>query len=204
MALAPVCKHCGTVITMTGGTLGLTSAYGVNDSTITRKRIEADLTVFSDYRKKYIGMMEACNQQLSWGVERYADLPSPPTLLELQPVPSISDALKEGLLQAFVCGIPFCFVSLLPIFFFLHMFGFAEGYNVTRPFAIMVLWYGGFVCFYLGGVYKAVAANGQKPLENERRRRPTKKPALSQSRLLNQSRRLKITVIAVRFANWKV
>ena len=89
LALAPVCEHCGSVITKSGGTLGLTSAYGVNDPTITRKRVEADLAVFTDYRTKYVGMLEACKEQLNWGVERYAKLPNLPDLLPVVAVPSI-------------------------------------------------------------------------------------------------------------------
>jgi hypothetical protein len=96
LALAPVCGRCGTVITKIGGTLGLTSAYGVNDPTITRKRVEADLAVFCDYRNKYVGMLEACKEQLNWGVERYAKLPNPPELLPVKPVHSIVyDDLKN-------------------------------------------------------------------------------------------------------------
>src|ERR1035438_10872370 len=89
LALAPVCGNCGSVITQSGGTLGLTSAYGVNDPTITRKRVEADLAVFSDYRTKYIGMREVCKDQLTWAVERYARLPNPPELQPVVAVPSI-------------------------------------------------------------------------------------------------------------------
>lgn len=78
LALAPICSHCGVVITSVGGTLGLTGAYGVNDPTITRRRVEADLAVLRDYQEKYRGMKEACIQQLGWGLERYAELPAPP------------------------------------------------------------------------------------------------------------------------------
>ena len=95
LAIAPVCQRCGTVITKIGGTLGLTSAYGINDPTITRKRVEADLAVFSDYINKYVGMMEACKQQLEWGVERYANHPSLPELLAVQPVPPFSEGLQR-------------------------------------------------------------------------------------------------------------
>jgi hypothetical protein len=80
-------------MTMVGGTLGLTSAFGVNDSTITRKRVEADLAVFCDCRDKYFGMREACKEQLNWGVERYAKLPHKPELLPVRPVPSVLSIL---------------------------------------------------------------------------------------------------------------
>ncbi len=59
LALAPICNHCGVVIARIGGTLGLTGVYGVGDPTITRRRVEADLAVFREYRMKYFGMLEA-------------------------------------------------------------------------------------------------------------------------------------------------
>ena len=58
LALAPVCERCGTVITEIGGSLGLTSAYSVNDPTITRRRVEADLGVFREYQMRYHGSKE--------------------------------------------------------------------------------------------------------------------------------------------------
>ena len=84
MALAPICAHCGVVITSAGGTLGVTSAYGVGDPTITRKRVEADLAVFHEYRLKHTGMLDVCVQQLGRSAEHYADLPETPKFLELQ------------------------------------------------------------------------------------------------------------------------
>src|ERR1051325_8343658 len=89
LALAPICNYCGAVITNTGGTLGLTGVYGVGDKTITRRRVEADLAVLHEYQVKYDGMKRACMEQLHWGVESYAKLPQPPTLLTLQPVPDL-------------------------------------------------------------------------------------------------------------------
>jgi hypothetical protein len=90
------------VITSIGGTLGLTSAYGVGDPTITRRRVEADLAVFREYQMKYRGMLEACKQQLGWGVERYAKVPDPPELLPLVPVPySLLFILLAGLFYSF-------------------------------------------------------------------------------------------------------
>src|SRR5262245_12973867 len=83
LALAPVCSRCGAVITTVGGTLGLTSAFGVGRSTITKARVEADLKVLQDYLANYRGMMEACRQQLQWGADRYARVPPPPDLLLL-------------------------------------------------------------------------------------------------------------------------
>lgn len=84
LALAPVCSHCHAVLTSVGGTLGMTSAYGVADPTITRRRVEADLAVFHEYERKYTGMLEACKEQRDWGANRYADMPPAPELLKTQ------------------------------------------------------------------------------------------------------------------------
>jgi hypothetical protein len=43
-------------------------------------------------------MLEACKQQLGWGVERYAQLPHPPELLKLQEVPSFWEGVGSGLM----------------------------------------------------------------------------------------------------------
>jgi hypothetical protein len=102
------------VITQTGGTLGLTSAYGVNDPTITRKRVEADLAVFSDYKSRYVGMLEACKEQLSWDVEQYAKLPTEPELLPVKTVPFISDLRIQEIKEIFsdVGGVIFVLLLL--------------------------------------------------------------------------------------------
>lgn len=88
LALAPVCSHCGSVLTLVGGTLGLTSAYGVNDASFTKRRLAADLAVIDEYVTKYEGMIHASQQQLKWSVERYAVLPPRPELLPNVEAPS--------------------------------------------------------------------------------------------------------------------
>jgi hypothetical protein len=66
----------------------MTSAYGVGDPSITRRRVEADLAVFREYQMKYTGMLEACKQDMNKSVEDYANfhkmLPQPPELLKIQ------------------------------------------------------------------------------------------------------------------------
>ena len=88
VAGAPHCTACGAWIVGVNGTLGLTSAYGHGDSSLTRRRVEADLTVLHEYQMKYSGMMEDCKQKLGWSVEQHAKfnnlLPQPPKLLEIQ------------------------------------------------------------------------------------------------------------------------
>jgi hypothetical protein len=121
LALAPICIN-GHVITKTGGTLGLTGAYGVNDSTFSRRRVEADLAVFREYLVNYRGMKEACKQQLDWGVERYAKLPQPPELLALQYVPSFRELLFGSCsywvsFWQLLFGIPVVLIGLIPAAF---------------------------------------------------------------------------------------
>jgi transcription initiation factor TFIIIB Brf1 subunit/transcription initiation factor TFIIB len=163
LALAPVCAHCGTVITEVGGTLGLTNAYGVNDPTITRKRVEADLAVFCDYRNKYVGMLEACKEQLNWGVERYAKLPQQPELLPLKRVKSTAYSFLKS------CVVGFCSND--------------EGYT-WDPAGILflpvnaILWSFIWVpIMFLKGFYDLVMfvitkiENGSSPFENARRQK---------------------------------
>ncbi|MEI8197062.1 MAG: hypothetical protein WCI73_14275 [Phycisphaerae bacterium] len=166
LAIAPVCEHCHTVITKAGGTFGLTSAYGVNDPTITCKRVEADLAVLCEYKERYVGMMEACKQQLNWGVERYANLPNLPEYLAVQPVPSFGGCLGWGLLRAsFWGGLPALVVTSIAILF--------SGMTSERLgwLYFEIAWYGGVIWFTLQPHYKAKAANGASPLENSRRRK---------------------------------
>ena len=78
VAGAPHCTACGSWIVGVNGTLGLTSAYGVGDPALTRRRVEADLAVLHEYQMKYTGMMDHCKQKLNWDVGQYAALPQPP------------------------------------------------------------------------------------------------------------------------------
>ncbi len=173
LALAPVCARCGTVITKVGGTLGLTSVYGVNDPTITRKRVEADLAVFCEYRNNYVGMLEACKEQLAWGVERYAKFPEPPELLQVKPlsvfwrvlcfvVSMLIVVFGGGLLTALILRI--CSIS----------FGdFSKRAN--GPVFGLLEWLA-VVCLYIGAVrpFCDNLVNGKRPLENARREKAYK------------------------------
>ena len=85
VALAPVCKYCNAVLTVVGGSLGLTGVYGVNDSTFTRQRVAADLALHREYRQKYEGAIEHCKQSLRHPAEHYAKLPAKPQILPLEP-----------------------------------------------------------------------------------------------------------------------
>jgi hypothetical protein len=178
VAVAPVCEHCKAVITETGGTLGLTSAYGVNDPTITRRRVEADLAVFRDYRNKYVGMLEACKEQLTWGVERYAKLPPEPELLPLVDVPPFWKNLLAGLVLGVVLflaiGVANALVVLLLSIPLLLIYNGEPPWSKTQFEVVNFLMWSAFIVSPVILVFphfKAVAANGRRPLENARRQR---------------------------------
>lgn len=175
LAIAPVCRRCGSVLTIVGGSLGLTSAYGVNDPSITRRRVEADLTVFREYQSKYTAMLEACKQQLEWRTERYATLPLPPELLKLEDVPSFSNGVVVGVTIAFIpLSISSFFLYNLytyPIFMGRPL---SMDFRVSTMFNSIVLLFlisGGIgvYLFWKAGVsdhFRIKAANGSRPLEN--------------------------------------
>jgi hypothetical protein len=176
LALAPTCDHCGTVLINTGGTLGLTAAYGINDPTITRKRLEADLSVFRESLDRYRGMRLACSEKLEWDVERYARRPPAPEMLDLEPVPTIWTGLRKGV-GRFLFWV---FVVLLPLSFladFAHWIGLVSSsvhLIVIGPLVQAPLFWGGLLACIALGVYphfKAKARNGKRPAENARRQR---------------------------------
>lgn len=187
LALAPMCDHCGAVITSVGGTLGLTSAYGVSDQTITRRRVEADLEVLQEYQSKYRGMLEDCKQHLAWPVERYAKLPPPPELLKLKEFPPLEHFLLYAIpLSPFVGMVLDVLASLIlygigvPLgegSFFTHILVFYDrSFQGDRGKGIYFLFYylrlvttaGFFIC--VGFCIRRVkAANGKRPEENVRR-----------------------------------
>ena len=183
LALAPVCSHCGVVITSIGGTLGLTSAYGLGDPTITRRRVEADLSVFREYQMKYRGMLEACKQQLDWGVERYAHLPQPPEFLKLEDVPSFWKGSLIGLGTAvawFVGSFIACMAVGLVYFIGFGIYEMINNLPMGSPdpwekplnFIFGLVISGGTLVCVLSGAFnhfRVRIANGDKPRENARR-----------------------------------
>ena len=188
LALAPVCLHCGCVITEVGGTLGLTGAYGVNDPSITRQRVAADLSVFQHRLNNSRGMLESCKEQLTWGVERYAKLPPEPELLQLKDAPSLGQTLTQmlqgaGILVAslvglFLLGIAIGFIELFAgmILVGLHILDEKSVHTLSKfiehsfPFVM----FGGaalVVAIPLVLRFSANLANGSRPHENARRKR---------------------------------
>lgn len=181
IALAPVCTHCRSVITNVGGSLGLTGVYGVNDTMLTRARVEADLRVFRDHLAKYNGMREHCLQKLQWSAEPYAKLPPPPTLLTLEELPSLTALIGAGIMGSVIC-FPVWFVSNLAIpilslpvaLFFEHstlakflnsLVGFLWTWNAFWS-GVVLVWLGCLVPYFV-----AIARNGTRPMENTRRQR---------------------------------
>ncbi len=177
LALAPVCERCGCVITETGGSLGSTSAFGINDPTITRKRVEADLAVLNDYRYRYVGMLEACKEQLNSSVDRYAKTPNPPEVLTLKPVPPLGEGVLKGVQWGLGCGTPLLCLSWWPLMPLLFLFPSANpspGSDQSGFFGMAffgLIWYLPFIYFHLRPRFKAIAANGDRPFENARRQK---------------------------------
>ena len=174
VALAPICSHCGVVITSIGGTLGLTGAYGVSDPTITRRRVEADLAVFREYQMKYRGMLEACKQQLGWSLERYAHLPEPPEFLELKDVPSFWIGLVIGLGMALAWFVV-SFIACMIVGFILLIVSivYKMDQKLLNFIFLLIIW-GGVLVSVLSGPFnhfRVRVANGNKPRENARRQR---------------------------------
>lgn len=112
VAGAPHCAHCGAWIVGLNGTLGLTSAYGVGDPELTRRRIEADLGALREFRSRYTGMMDDCKEKLAWSAEEYAHfhkmLPQPPDLLKVKDTRSLGAS-------AFLYGVIPIIIGLLGI-----------------------------------------------------------------------------------------
>lgn len=175
VALAPVCHSCDTVLTNTGGTLGLTGVFGVSDPTITRRRVEADLAVFHEYQVKYRGMKEACKQQLGWGVERYAKLPQPPELLKLKDVPSFWKGLGAGLGLSAIWFVGAIFVTLIiDLLYWISTLFSKSLTGKQEDYIFFTLFFGGCVVIVLGFLfphYRARIANGKRPRENARRQK---------------------------------
>ncbi|MSV32351.1 MAG: hypothetical protein EXQ57_07510 [Bryobacterales bacterium] len=118
-------------------------------------------------------MKEACKQQLDWSVERYAQLPRPPEFLKLEDVPPFWKGFMAG-----GTGCVFWFYSLFSTL--LTVIGVAlHGPSSSNVFEIFLN--GGFFLNWvplLGMVIYSASkhlrvknANGNKPLENARRKK---------------------------------
>ena len=173
VALAPVCDHCRGVVVELGGTMGVISAYGVNDPTIGREMLEAHLAVVQRHLANYNGMKESCKEQLTLGLEPYAKLPNPPELLPLQTVPDLWGKGGPGLFLGLtlfwwvlICvpgGIIAWIISLFSVFAgnIANIVALAIGLAITAQM----------VHETVSPHYKAIAANGERPAENARRQK---------------------------------
>ncbi len=101
LADVPQCTRCGTLVTEHGGTLGMTSAYGVNDPNLTRSRVESDLKSIEEAESRYRGTILSYQAQLGWKAERYARIPDPPQLLQTKEAPSFVGSVVSGALVWF-------------------------------------------------------------------------------------------------------
>ena len=149
--------------------MGLTGAYGVNDPSLTRERVKADLTVFQNHLNHSRGMLEACKEQLKWSVGRYARYPDEPELLALQDVPPLAPALLKGIWFAFVWLVGSMCVLAISEGIFVKFLGVAQSSH--NQFAMLVM-FGGVVVaavFPARQHFSAKAANGTMPEENARR-----------------------------------
>jgi len=176
LALAPVCGYCGCVIPESGGTLGLTSAYGVNDPTITRQRVQADLGVFLDCKNKYVGMLEASKEQLKCGLERYAKLPNPPELLpEEKKESGVTFSGCLGFVVFFSTAV-FCILRLEALIS--KTFSFSPDYfehsGVGCLLTVVSVWFLFFCFVWAFSAFVAFIVNDKRPLENARRQRTYK------------------------------
>ncbi len=172
LALAPVCDACQSVLTIVGGTLGLTGAYGLADSEeIKRKRIKADLRVFDDYIDKYRGGVVHCENELKRTQESYARLPDRPVLHQLKDVPSFFGCVFSSI---FCLGATFCygFFAFLVITLILAVIESIFSVDLGRLVFVMML-IASIVC--LSVIYSnmipyfhAIKENGNMPTENER------------------------------------
>jgi hypothetical protein len=77
-------------------TLGFTSVFGA-DPTLEHRRILVNLAFYEKARYSCVGMQEDCKDKLTWGPERYAELPAPPKLLPTISVPPLWPSLFKGL-----------------------------------------------------------------------------------------------------------
>jgi hypothetical protein len=192
LAQAPQCTHCGVLVTEYGGTLGMTSAYGVNDPNLTRDRVESDLRRLQEAESRYRGMIYAHQAQLGWGPEHYAKLPPAPELLQAKEAPSflgsvMAGALGGGCLWFLILDVLFAVFSTALLYTavsshnaLLHRLAFRFGPNfwhnpgsVVGPMVLLALVLG--IISGLAKFLKGAGANSKIQAENAYRQRKYEK-----------------------------
>ncbi|MEQ1574675.1 MAG: hypothetical protein ABL993_10560 [Vicinamibacterales bacterium] len=160
-------------MTAVGGTLGLTGTFGLSDPTIARKRCEADLAVLNEYLRRYEDMTRACLEQLEWGPERYAQLPSPPIQIELKPVPPLWGPALLGLVGAVVWVVVAIPGGAVVLAIVEAIWGEHSTPVEVGSALVLVVAFGGALVAALAAPFeywRAIAANGSLPQDNARRR----------------------------------
>ena len=116
-AFVPYCDNCGSAFMGVGGTLGITSAFEREDPGLQRHLITNQIATLDEATRKYNGMILHCNEQLELDAAAYATLPTPPPLLETQPVPPLlSRVLGPAAVQGLGLGCPISIVVLVAVF----------------------------------------------------------------------------------------
>jgi hypothetical protein len=140
-------------------------------------------------------MIAACREQLAWGSERYAKLPPPPHLLELQEVPPLWGPLAWAALTWFVAMALFGFVLNIVSL----VLGNRSTFDRLPWLLIHIVTITPFLVVAARPHFKATAANGDRPAENSRRLREfddTKTAALkvAETATAAQDHRLRVQI----------
>ena len=169
-----------------GGSLGLTSAFEREDPILEKQMLVKQLEACTDHRRKYQGMVVACQQQLEWPRDRYAKLPYPPNLLPVKEVPSVYmcclEAWDVSVQSAFVTfaglGILLACYTIKATIEQIRSDGFFESLGVAPPnldqavFIVLGLTLLAFavpIFCKISTIFTAIKANGSAPAENTRR-----------------------------------
>jgi len=147
-------------------------------------------------------MKESCKDQLTWDVGKYAELPEPPELLRLEPVPNLwgeNPALSFLVLMPFGWAM-FCIPGLIVAWI---ISSFSASAGRIAFLLVGVIW----LIITIVMIYeqvaphlRAVKANGEKPAENARRQEAYEKKRLAALKLAEpikaaQDHRLKSQII---------
>jgi hypothetical protein len=148
-------------------------------------------------------MLEDSKQRLNWNSERYAAHLQPPELLQLKEVPPLWKSVGIGLLLLPALGI-IILIVLVVIAFVLDISGtrttvtvygihslypnsFVEHLNMIAA----LLFWGPSVLVVLSGAFRhfsAMAANGNRPLENSRRKEAFEKEQAAEMKIAERKK----------------
>lgn len=173
------CAFCHSLLRVTGGTLALTSKFGLDIPDLTQRRVAADLAELRDYETLCRGKLEDCREKREWSLERYAEfhkmLPQPPELLQLEDVLGSWKFFGISLLCAPVGLIAsFIVAFILGLIFAFTDWAFKCPFSSDRALNSFLTYFvlGCGILPILIGVFnllRVMIANGSKPAENARR-----------------------------------